>query len=1261
MSAPSTKLITGLHQADIPAQAEEPIVQDTADAGAPAEAESSYSAAESTQPEVPAQSNPTTIFRKVNPAEAKKVWEYLKREFGVQERFHAASARALDGILAEHSADEFISFIEDLKEAFPETFRKDVKGYFAEMFRPMEICRETSAGMLRSEGVEVDSQGQPVRWDYELGDRYIACEGYNVFGMDGYEVESTLDNLAMIQKLGPDVVPFLKKYSKIMGDEFALNDAHVFISPYRMEQDSPGLWERYDRLHALFKKRIGEEEKKGRNVQWVKTSLTEIAQLGQTAMERVIAFNEWAEAHEGMELGCLSVLPHIQWEGERYDKFMAVLDWMEKNGFFIRLDGKGLWAITDSAILDGKGVLSFAERILAIFKPERIPYLFEEIPRLMKIEKAGVPMEEIRDWQLTINKKAPPPLYTGPAQSLFSDYYDSQQRHLVGLIPAAIYENEASDLKRTWDFTRAIFDEDPQIAALLDERGIFRQGWETEHYFRAISESLPAQDLALIEKAARAIPKIIRLQLSYAPTGKEEEILLSRISNRGVSYINNAMDKIWVSYDKSATSRLLDFNAEEAKEDLDKLRYLYSRLCEEPELYMAYSPGLIEFMLMPGDRRKKALGWDAMAIAEEIYAEDYGRGKRSLSDSFIGYIDIAEYFHEQSGIEKYLLMLVDEKDVALHSRYQAIVLKWEMYKGLDGKVRDELDSALGMMGLDVQTSRLQMVESTLSMTADAKLYDDFKSMQADAKEHAGSKVIPIDDDVFNKTITTYAEMKSKGLAEGFWEIVGASPWGLGYAILRFAPLWTALSDKERSDFTRMTVKNRIVPRGWPREPEGWIKAMRALVPYEKERRVIARWDENSEVALDALVNHDFTLNEDFLGDAAHIARHWQEFRSKRSRLINYYRADPDLSSYHDHSARLLMADWPIGQDIQIFMSIYRGMMEDGRGFDWPVDEMYQTVVHGKRAASVHPWISDSDMAYSYHPSDHWFLEHIDQVLREVPRLGLILAGGRDRFGEGRGREAILAEMRERLKRAVPMQRKRETTDSAKRQDAWLKRLSTADLAKAWVILQHLKSSRNRDEIGELLEKDYMDTTTEYGGVFDGAFHLIAPRETGDDGTYVGGPSHQYGRGVAGFHFHSVKEGLDEIRIENRYGQKIDISNNFFSGPSVPDLNHTMVMLNDGIVITRLSDSSFNVDFYVQPTETKGDREEIRKLSEMSSDEMLQYFSQSAAVIDLGVYYHDANRLPRDVASRDKPPAEDKAADTGEEQNLASDNQQARVF
>lgn len=1222
MSGPYTSLIgSGDPLAGKPAPEVQDEAQKAPEAAAP-QAQDHVAEPPPATPEIqPA--NPTTLFRAANPAEANKVWKYLKQEFGVQERFHGACLDALDKILAGRTADEFISFIEDLKEAFPKTFRKGFGGWLKETFNPQRTCDEKSGHILAAEGVTHDTSGARI----SEADDYTACNGYNVFGMDSYEVESTLRNLAMIQDLGPDVVPFLKRYSKIMGEEFALTDAQVFITPYEMEKESPGLWERYEKLYALFENEIRAAEKEDRNIQWVPTNLIEIAQLGQTAMERVIEFHKWVDARHGMELGALEVIPYIPWEGERYERFLTVLEWMDENKFFIRFDKIGLAAVTAPGVLDDKEILNFAEKVLSIFKPERIPHLFAEIPRLKEIETAGVPMEEIRDFQIDLEKRAPSPLKIGHGHS--DDYYSTLARHIVGIIPKSIYYNEKTSviingesgdyLKEIWQFTRAMFNEDPQIAALMDWRNV----WDDAEYtaFIALLEKEHGRDG--MEKAARAIPQMLRLQISYAPADRRERVLFSHYSYQ--IYIEQAADAL---FDRDhifgSKDSFLNFDAEKARNDINKLHYFVSKFRHSPGLYMAFSPGMLDFMLLTPDQREKILSWDAMSVAEEIAAEDLGREK-------VGEPGVESHLflfrHGNRGVIIYPLFLSDEEDVTQNPSYQAILTKREIYDALDDGVRRELDSALASTGRGIEMTKLDFVRAMLEVIGDPELYEEFKVLQADAKEKMGFGIRPPASQLEN-LIEGYAAMKAKGIADGFWKVVGYAPeLTFEEGMLELMPLWTDANDDERHGFIEMTVEQGITPIGWPNNSKDWIKAMRSLLPYSKERKVIAGMKDEGSIAIWTLVDADFKANREFLGDAAFIARHGGEYRSAKSKLIKYYKADTDLSSYYDWE---VLSKLSPGYDRMRSLSLYRGMMEaEDFGFSWPADDIYQTVVYGDRTERVHPWIADSDMDYSYDPSDHWFLENAQQILRSMPRLRTILEGKKGPFA-AEGRDAILVDVRKRLKRVIPMQRRIGKSDDVRMQDTWLDWLSTADLAKMWVVLHALGSSGKRDEIGRMLDKDLRDGTTEYGGVFDGAFKFIAPRETGDDGAYVPDDQHKYSRGIADFHFHSVKEGLEGILISDRYGNLKEAQNGYFAGPSRSDMLSTLLTLKDSIVITRLSDSSFNVDFYARP-------KEIVSSEEGEGLTLLEYFERiqtKMVVIDLGVYYHDANEIPPDVAEKD---------------------------
>lgn len=134
----------------------------------------------------------------------------------------------------------------------------------------------------------------------------------------------------------------------------------------------------------------------------------------------------------------------------------------------------------------------------------------------------------------------------------------------------------------------------------------------------------------------------------------------------------------------------------------------------------------------------------------------------------------------------------------------------------------------------------------------------------------------------------------------------------------------------------------------------------------------------------------------------------------------------------------------------------------------------------------------------------------------------------------------------------------------------------ADLTKIYVLTEMLKSEEFCNKLGKEMGLDFKDKTTEHGGYFKlninsdtGSYNLeiinMVPTEIGDDKgneTYFG-PEELYNpENFLDYHFHACAD-----------------DDSLYAGPSDMDLFTSNDKETSSIVVTRLDEKIFDVDFY----------------------------------------------------------------------------------
>jgi hypothetical protein len=1151
--------------------------------------------------------NPTTLFKKTNPAEAKKVWEYLKREFDVQDRFKSACERAMDEILLNHAADEFISFIEELKHAFPKSFRKGFVGWFKEIVNPLEICEQKTTHDLKMEGVTHDSQGHRIGQVSSLyGDDYEVCSNYNALGMDSYEVETALGNMAELMETGDDVVPFLKKYVSINDQDFSLTDATAYIAPYKMEKEYPGMWERFVEADRFF----------DRNVRHYKldlgmrSRLVELAKAPREDLERLKSFVTWMSAKG--------------WK----------LDMKDDKGEAVNLDIDRIVRLSRL-----EGFTAFADRAIEMFSlPDRIVSL-DTAESLYFFDKDGVSLEEIRAWQKEFDKTI-----TGR----LADFYYKEKNGKLTEKPQS-YRDKLIE-KYGVVLPNSIIGRD----AYSDEFSNDVPGqWSRREYFAFVK--------AMLKGNLRAFAYMdTERRNSQSQTGSEMSIVFEvwkKFSEAGFETAMANLEK-YAAMASDVVDMLIydeDINVvsvTDVKKQLSRgVKGLFGRRADDLILgdnmisaVQNWDRGLATQQLKRLQDFSKKMGRDFDSSHKRIFLWDFPAGARARMVSHEVFAAYEELCKEGYGY-LFILGVLDElgrlPDPREHERYKALTEKRRLYAMLPEEARARLDPMIKDMGLKIDNVNLKEMNSLLKVMVDPGLLESFNDFQSEMVKEFGVSVLMGNYEEFLPLYRSLKDSDKKGFfvmaAESvvfkLHRIALSNESGytnlpqrqVGNAMSAILPQWLALSDAERSSFAHMLIDIQITPIESALDMqvaakitvEKWLDGMRALMPYSKALPILASLSGEAPISPWYLLDfNNLKPLGDTLKKAMYIAGHSAEFKRALNTLRNYYRTDPSFP------------DMGLDARVDFYADIIRGKEDPVAWID--KDSLYVTKVVGSRVG-VHPWISDRNMKYEFNFSDYWFLKNLSQSLELFPRLRKMAEGGRSEMED---------EVRRMVSQRVPQRRKLGGESYEAEQDENLDKLSTADLAKIWIVLHALSSGATRDELGRMLEQDYQDTTTEYGGVFDGGFKMVAPRQKVEDGAYHMADSLNYRNGFATFHFHSVKEGQEGMKLRDKEGKLTEVDSSYFSGPSMPDLAVAATQALDGIVITRLSDSSFDVDFYA-PLESSG-----------------WINNYDMPVIDLGVYYHDANEIPPDVAKRGP---EEKAPGEKEADKLVSGAQKVHIF
>jgi hypothetical protein len=200
------------------------------------------------------------------------------------------------------------------------------------------------------------------------------------------------------------------------------------------------------------------------------------------------------------------------------------------------------------------------------------------------------------------------------------------------------------------------------------------------------------------------------------------------------------------------------------------------------------------------------------------------------------------------------------------------------------------------------------------------------------------------------------------------------------------------------------------------------------------------------------------------------------------------------------------------------------------------------------------------------------LEQLEDIT--APRFAGVLAAVGTPLPD---RATLLADVRARLGTLSHVRREPSSPgaidDNPETLSANASRLSRGDLLAIRLLLNGLRSPATQAEILRMVREDHADTTSEHGGVITVPpisagggirFMVIPPMLTGRDTEYIT-PDDALRRAatsIALFHIHAH-----------------EIENAAFAGPGVGDLRFARTQQMTCVVITSLSATSFDVDYY----------------------------------------------------------------------------------
>ncbi len=892
--------------------------------------------------------------------------------------------------------------------------------------------------------------------------------------------------------------------------------------------------------------------------------------------------------------------------------------------------------------------LRSAERIIPLFGLSEKPSVLETVALLRKMEKDGEPLEAFAVW---VRRFDSDPDYLIPKSSqcnysVHEQWHNpkTESRERVGIafpepalhvkhtirmsepsrargIPPLLYTDR--DTRR---FMMQLYEASPKAFFLLEKTvADFERHVPTKYNIRLIKamkdriqerlkEGKPtdALDLEHMGAIAKTIASVLLLlteegmddaaDASIPPERQVKQLALCGPNDIGHLARLLVDDGLLATWDEGHTRG--DIARFEETSGLNWNNHLSSPLNSKHR-----------FLAIPPDRRRRVLAGSTFGKLLHAYPE---------------------LRHDPVWMLQKLAELDDERTHPLALRLAAYE---KMLRTISKERLDDIRRELSANGIDWREINIDEFTSILSLFATPEKKAAFETICREGRAVLGATPILID---YERFAPLYRQLADGDERKQFWKMAGFFLWNnvaLGTKEIQerigdllpidigqsggrttgriadtLLPLWTKLPAEERLAFHDMTFEEGIVPeymRPW--SYSSLFTALRTVMPFERERAFLKRY-RGSGIIINNLLGK--TISEPNAERFAQIRRLADKPREVESlvRTFQRYKADSRLPHVHPF----------------LFLDHYEDFIWGKGNTDVETDDM-EVVVWGQRRDRGNPWIDDKDLRYTYELSDHWFLRHEWKLASHklYPELGRLIEGGRDELEE-KVRSLITAQ--------TPQGRLLGKNHYETNQMAALEKFSSVDLAKIFMALTMMRRPQVRHQIGRMLEADVRDPRSEHGGVLRMQFEEIAPKESKGDGAYILNETKHYRNGLAGFHFHSLAKGKEmsdiakQIRIDQMmHGvpkekliteEKID--NTYFSGPSGGDLEAAAGLRLDGIVITRLSDRSFNVDFYAP----------------LQHDERRDGFIQ-VPVLDLGIYYHDpAQKAPIPQEDSVEVPADD---------------------